>query len=69
MALSQSQEIRLPVLDVTTADTETAKELVEAISKYGFVFIKNNHNEIPPPVIEEMFGLVWRNILSDSLFL
>jgi len=58
MASSQvKEEVQLPVLDLNNASAQTAKELVYAVSRWGFVFIKNNHDEIPAKDIEDMFAL------------
>jgi isopenicillin N synthase-like dioxygenase len=46
----------LPVIDISSSSPDTAKELVKAISEYGFVYIKSN--VIPNKDINEMFGLV-----------
>jgi isopenicillin N synthase-like dioxygenase len=56
--MASTEVIQLPVLDLNNANVETGKELVEAVKNYGFVFIKNNHNEIPVRDIEDMFQLV-----------
>jgi isopenicillin N synthase-like dioxygenase len=50
--------LELPVIDVTKAVEETAKQLVDAVATHGFVYLKNNHDEIPPAEIDEMFDLV-----------
>jgi uncharacterized protein YbjT (DUF2867 family) len=59
MSPSKTQDLRLPVLDVTKGDVATAKALVEAVIDYGFVFIKNNSGEIPPDNVTGMFDLVF----------
>jgi len=56
--MASKEVIQLPVLDLANSSVETAKELVEAVKKYGFVFIKNNHGEIPVQDIDHMFALV-----------
>jgi hypothetical protein len=58
MASNKVQELQLPVLDISNSDNETAKALVEAVTHYGFVFIKNNNAEIPPTDVTGMFDLV-----------
>jgi hypothetical protein len=59
MAPSNGQELRLPVLDIRSSDDATAKALVEAVTHYGFVFVKNNNGEIPSDNVTEMFDLVF----------
>jgi hypothetical protein len=56
--MAAKESIQLPVLDVSEPGSGTPKELVEAVKNYGFVFIKNNHSEIPVEDIDNMFGLV-----------
>jgi hypothetical protein len=58
MSPNKGQELQLPVLDMRDGDAKTAKALVEAVTHYGFVFIKNNSGEIPPDNVNEMFDLV-----------
>jgi hypothetical protein len=56
--MAAKETIQLPVLDVSKPGPETASELVEAVKNYGFVFIKNNHAEVPVEDIDGMFGMV-----------
>ena len=56
--MAAKESIQLPVLDVSEPGPGTAEELIEAVKKYGFVFIKNNHSEIPVKDIDNMFSLV-----------
>jgi hypothetical protein len=58
MSPNKGPEVQLPVLDIRDADTKTAKALVEAVTHYGFVFIKNNNGEIPSDNVTDMFDLV-----------
>ena len=51
--------IELPVLDISSTDKEMAFKLVESVSKYGFVYIKNNEAGIPPSDVDAMFALVY----------
>ena len=53
-----SSTIELPVLDISSADKEVAAKLVESVSRYGFVYIKNNEAGIPPDDVDAMFMLV-----------
>jgi isopenicillin N synthase-like dioxygenase len=54
----------LPVLDISNPDSAVAKRLVDAISTYGFVYIKNDGYNIPVDGLESMFSLV---TMPDSL--
>ncbi|KAF2432418.1 Clavaminate synthase-like protein [Tothia fuscella] len=54
--MESKDTVTLPVLDVNDSDPETARSLFDAVSKHGFVYIKNNRGEIPPQDIDEMFG-------------
>jgi hypothetical protein len=51
--------IELPVLDISSTDKEMASRLVESVSKYGFVYIKNNEAGIPSGDVDAMFKLVY----------
>ncbi|RDI88192.1 hypothetical protein Vi05172_g2138 [Venturia inaequalis] len=55
--MAAKESIQLPVLDVSQPGPETAKDLIEAVKNYGFVFIKNNHSEIPVADVDNMFAL------------
>ncbi|KAF2087817.1 Clavaminate synthase-like protein [Saccharata proteae CBS 121410] len=49
----------IPVIDVANPSTEVAKELLNAASTHGFVFISNDSDDagIPPKDIQGMFEL------------
>ncbi|KAF1990042.1 oxidoreductase [Aulographum hederae CBS 113979] len=52
--------IDIPIIDIASPSPSTAKSLVDAASKYGFVFIRNSHesgNGIPPKDLAGMFDL------------
>jgi isopenicillin N synthase-like dioxygenase len=49
---------QLPVLDISVPNHEIAGHLVETISQYGFVYIKNHGLDLPPQEIDDMFQLV-----------
>ncbi|QDS77366.1 hypothetical protein FKW77_005608 [Venturia effusa] len=55
--MSAKESVQLPVLDLSQPGPETAKDLIEAVKDYGFVFIKNNHSEIPVADVDNMFAL------------
>jgi hypothetical protein len=58
MLPSSKHTLSLPVLDVRESSLATAQSLVNSVSKHGFVYIKNNHGEIPSEDIKNMFALV-----------
>ena len=58
MVQDSERAIELPVIDVTSTDRDTAKRLIDAVATHGFVYLKNNHDEIPSKDLDEMFALV-----------
>ena len=60
MATRNGQGGQIPVIDVsgTTPEVEVAKQLVDAASTYGFVYIKNEGKDIPVETIDSLFELV-----------
>lgn len=64
--MAAKESIQLPVLDVSQPGPETAKDLIEAVKNYGFVFIKNNHSEIPVADVDNMFALVSLRFSTDT---
>jgi len=57
--------MELPVIDLnhsTSKDPEVAKQLIDSVSQYGFVYVKNNCGVIPPKDIDIIFHL------SESFF-
>ena len=52
----------IPVIDISgsTPEEEVADQLVEAATKYGFVYIKNEGKDIPVDAIDNIFSLVMR---------
>ena len=51
---------QIPVIDISgpTPEAEVAKQLVDAATSYGFVYIKNQGKDIPVEAIEKTFSLV-----------
>lgn len=56
----------IPVIDISgsTPEDEVADQLVEAATKYGFVYIKNEGKDIPVKAIDNLFDLVSENYRS-----
>ena len=48
----------IPVIDISKPNDDTAREVLEAASTHGFLFIKNDGLTIPPKDIDDMFKLV-----------
>jgi hypothetical protein len=48
----------IPVIDMSNPSPEVAKQVLEAASTHGFLFIKNDGVTIPPKDIHDMFQLV-----------
>jgi len=50
----------LPVIDISgrLPESEVADQLVDAATKYGFVYIKNEGKDIPIEAIDNLFALV-----------
>lgn len=51
----------IPVIDVSSPSEEVAQQVLEAASKNGFLYIKNDGAIIPPQDIDDMFRLVTYN--------
>ncbi|WPG99778.1 putative oxoglutarate/iron-dependent dioxygenase, non-hem dioxygenase domain-containing protein [Acrodontium crateriforme] len=49
--------ITIPVIDISSQNPSAPTQLLEAVVKYGFVFIENNAVGIPPSRISELFNL------------
>ena len=51
---------QIPVIDLqgSLPEYELAKELVNAVATYGFVYIKNEGKDIPVGEIDHIFDLV-----------
>lgn len=57
MALSSTTQVNIPVVDISSANKDAASELLNAASRYGFVFIENTQDDIPTKNIAHMFDL------------
>ncbi|KAK5019080.1 hypothetical protein LTR60_001242 [Cryomyces antarcticus] len=58
MAASTVDAANIPLIDISSASSETAKQLLDAASTCGFVFVNNNEAGIPPADIHDMFELI-----------
>jgi hypothetical protein len=59
----------IPVIDISNPSPEIAKQVLEAASTHGFLFIKNDGVTIPPKDIDDMFQLVLLPNHSKTLVL
>lgn len=48
----------IPVIDISNPSDVVARQVLEAASTHGFLFIKNDGVTIPPQDIDDMFKLV-----------
>ncbi|KAF2489761.1 oxidoreductase-like protein, partial [Lophium mytilinum] len=47
----------IPVIDISSPSSETARNILNAASTFGFVFVKNHDVGIPPADIQAIFDL------------
>lgn len=51
--------LQIPVIDISNVDAEnTADQLVDAVTRYGFVFVKGEGIGFTKPVLDNAFELV-----------
>ena len=51
--------LRIPVIDISDADAEdTADQLVDAVARYGFAFVRGEGIGFTKPVLDNAFELV-----------
>lgn len=58
MLASHVEYVNIPVIDISNMDTQTGADLVNAIAKWGFVFVKGKGKGFTPDVIDATFQLV-----------
>lgn len=58
MPAANVEDIPIPVVDISNVDTQTGADLVDAIAKWGFVFVKGKGLGFTPRVIDHTFELV-----------
>lgn len=47
----------IPVIDISSANQDAPKQLLDAACRFGFVFVANNQAGISPKLIAELFDL------------
>ncbi len=67
MSPSKTESIEIPVIDISNPTDEIARQVLDAASTHGFLFIKNDGVAIPPQDIDEMFKLVSRRWMTNSI--
>ena len=56
---SNVSSLRIPVIDISDADAEdTADQLVDAVARYGFAFVRGEGIGFTKPVLDNAFELV-----------
>lgn len=67
MSHLDDKQDNIPVIDVSNPSEKVAQQVLEAASKNGFLYIKNDGAIIPPQDIDDMFRLVTHNqLMSES---
>lgn len=67
MAAANGDAVNIPVIDISEANENAAADFVDAATKYGFVFVKNNAAGIAPDEIRRTFALVHFMFSYDRL--
>ncbi|KAI4954352.1 hypothetical protein J4E91_002065 [Alternaria rosae] len=57
MASSGHHSEAIPVIDISASSEDVARQVLDAASTHGFLYIKNDGVTIPPQDIDEMFKL------------
>lgn len=58
MPHTETENTTIPVIDISNPSSEVARQVLDAASTHGFLFIKNDGVTIPPQDIDGMFELV-----------
>ena len=56
----------IPVIDISNPSEAIAQQVLDAASKHGFLYIKNDGVTIPPQDIDDMFKIVGPTITSPN---
>lgn len=62
MEASNTADLSIPVIDISNEDANTGIELVDAVEKWGFVFVRGDGLGFKPQDIEGAFQLVGSQI-------
>ncbi len=52
-----TSDLQIPVVDISTKNPQASTQLLDAASRYGFVFIENSHIGIPGQDVSDIFDL------------
>ena len=55
---SNGQNLQIPIIDLSHATATTADKLVDAVSRYGFVFVKGEGLGFTSKILDNTFALV-----------
>lgn len=56
---SNGSSLQIPVIDLSQAsEAEIADQLVDAVARYGFVFIKGEGTDFTKQIVNDTFALV-----------
>lgn len=66
MSSTEHDQGAIPVIDISNPSEEVAQQVLDAASKHGFLYIKNDGATIPPQDIDDMFKLVGPTITSSN---
>ena len=50
--------LQIPVIDLSHATAQTADKLIDAVSRYGFVFVKGEGLGFTSQILDDTFALV-----------
>jgi len=59
---------KIPVIDISNPSPKVAKQVLDAASTHGFLFIKNDGVTIPPKDIDDMFKLASISTFINVIF-
>ena len=65
MPHSEMENTDIPVIEISNPSDDVARQVLEAASTHGFLFIKNDGVTMPPQDIDDMFKLVCPCTLID----
>lgn len=58
--MAAGNSIAIPILDISGEQSfQTAEDLVAAAATHGFIYVKNSGKDIPIPVIDHAFDIVY----------
>ena len=66
---SNGSSLQIPVIDLQISEAteaDTAEQLVDAVARYGFVFIKGEETGFTKQIVDDTFALVRPNQFLDQ---